>query len=250
MPSPARFHAADVSADRQAQGGAVEIRLLASGAATGVLLDLLPEFERSTGHRVTAAHASSNRILARIREGESADVVILNGPGLDELAAQGRIVSGSRVEFARTGLGIAVRRGAVKPDIGSVEALKRTLLNARSIARTATGASGVYFAGLIERLGLAEALAPRIKVIAGGLVGEIVARGEVELGVQMVSEILAVPGAELVGPLPPEVQSVTILGAAVFAGTQQLEAAQALVQFLASSAAAHAMQAKGLEPLA
>ena len=226
----------------------MEIKVLASGAAAAVLPDLVPEFERASGHKVSVAYASTNRMMNRINDGETADVVILNGPGIEQLMEQGRIVAGSRVNLGRTGLGIAVRKGAVKPDISSVEALKQALIDARSIAHTATGASGVYFAGLIERLGIAELLRPKIKVISGGLVGEIVAKGEAEIGVQMVSEILAVAGAELVGPLPPEVQSITVLCAAVFGGTRHPEAAQALVRFLTTPAAARVMQAKGLEP--
>ncbi|OGA02363.1 MAG: hypothetical protein A2W68_09360 [Betaproteobacteria bacterium RIFCSPLOWO2_02_64_14] len=250
MRSRARFHAGSVSVDRGPGASAVEIKVLSSGAATAVLANLVPEFERASGHKVSAAYASTNRIIGRIQDGETADVVILNGPGIEELIKQGRIVPGSRVDLGRTGLGIAVRKGAVKPDISSVEALKQTLIDARSIAHTATGASGVYFAGLIERLGIAEKLRPRIKVIPGGLVGEIVAKGEVEIGVQMVSEILAVPGAELVGPLPPEVQSTTVLCAAVFSGTRHPGAAHALVRFLTTPAAARVMRDKGLGPLA
>jgi len=227
----------------------VEIKVLSSGAATAVLPELVPDFERASGRKVSVAYASTNRIMGRIRDGETADVVILNGPGIEELMKQGRIEPGSRVDLGRTGLGIAVRKGAVKPDIRSVEALKQTLIGAGSIAHTATGASGVYFAGLIERLGIAGMLKSKIKVIAGGLVGEIVAKGEVEIGVQMVSEILAVPGAELVGPLPPEVQSITVLCAAVFTGTAQPEAAKSFIRFLKTPAATRVMMAKGLEPV-
>ena len=227
----------------------MEIKVLSSGAATAVLPDLVPDFERASGHKVSAAYASTNRIMSRIRDGETADVVILNGPGIEELMKQGRIVPGSRVDLGRTGLGIAVRKGAVKPDIGSVEALKQALIGARSIAHTATGASGVYFAGLIERLGIADMLKSKIKVISGGLVGEIVAKGEAEIGMQMVSEILAVAGADLVGPLPPEVQSVTLLCAAVFTGAAQPEAAKSFIRFLKTPAATRVMMAKGLEPV-
>jgi len=228
--------------------GAVEIKVLSSGAATAVLPALVPEFERASGHQVSAAYASTNRIMSRIQDGETADAVILNGPGIEELTKQGRIVAGTRVDLARTGLGIAVRRGAARPDIRSVEALKQSLIAAKSIAHTATGASGVYFAGLIERMGIAELLRPKIRVISGGLVGELVANGEVEIGVQMISEILAVPGAELVGPLPPAVQSITVLCAAVFSGTRHMGAATGLIQFLAGPAAARIMAANGLEP--
>ena len=227
----------------------LEIKVLSSGAATAVLPELVPDFERVSGVRVSIAYASTNRIMSRIRDGETADVAILNDAGIAELEQQGILLPGSRVDLARTGLGIAVRKGAAKPDISTVEAFKRALLNARSIARTATGASGVYFAGLIERLGLAEALKPRIHVISGGLVGEIVARGEVELGVQMMSEILAVPGADLVGPLPAELQSMSLLSACIFAATPHPAAAKTLIRFLATPEAARIMAAKGLEPV-
>jgi molybdate transport system substrate-binding protein len=226
-----------------------ELKVLSSGAAAAVLPQLVPQFERASGHKVAVSYGSTNRIISRIRDGEASDVVIVNDAGIEELTQQGKIVAGSRVDLARTGLGIAVRRGAAKPDISTLEAFKQALLSARSIAHTATGASGVYFAALIERLGMAEKLKPRIRVIAGGLVGEIVARGETELGVQMVSEILAVPGAELVGPLPAEVQHLTMVCAGVFAGTAAGEAARSFIEFLATPAAGLAMKAKGLEPV-
>ena len=228
---------------------ALEIRILSSGATAAVLPELVPAFERSNGAKVSVAYASTNRIMGRIRDGEAADVVIVNDAGIEELERSRAILPGSRVDLARTGLGIAVRKGAPRPDISTVEAFRQALLNARSIARTATGASGVYFANLVERLGLAGALNPRIRVISGGLVGEIVARGEVELGVQMMSEILAVPGADLVGPLPAEVQSMSLISAGVFAATPQPDAAKALIRFLATPDAARVMAARGLEPV-
>jgi molybdate transport system substrate-binding protein len=177
-------------------------------------------------------------------------MVILTKEGIDDLIKQGSIAPASRAEIASAGLGIAVKRGAPKPDISSVEALKRTLLASKSVAYTATGASGQYFAKLLERLGIAEAMKPKSNVLKSGLAGEVVARGESELGVQMISEILAVPAAELVGPLPSEVQSTMVFTAGSLTGSARTGEAQALVNFLRTPAVGEVFKAKGLDPAA
>lgn len=225
------------------------IKLLTTNAVRGALLELLPQFERKGKHKVLASYYSTNQILELIKDGETADAVILTGPAIDELTRQGIVVNGSRADLASTGIGVCVRKGSPKPDIGTLEAFKRALLDAKSVAHTSTGQSGVYFSGLIERLGIAGQVRAKARVQAGGLVGETVARGDAELGIQQVSEILAVAGAELVGPIPVEIQKLTVFSAGIFAGTKQPDAAKALIRFLTSPAAARVMKAKGLQPV-
>lgn len=223
------------------------IQVLSTNAVRGALAELVPQFERASGHRAEVAYASTDRMMSRIREGEAADVLIATAAAIGELADQGRVIASSRIDIGSTGVGIAVRRGARKPDISSVEALKRALLDADSVAWTARGASGIHFASIVEQLGIAQQVHAR--VIPAGLVGEALARGEAEIGAQMVSEILAVPGAELVGPLPAEVQKTVHFSAAVMTATKDREAAQAFIAFLATRDTAQALEASGITPV-
>jgi len=237
---------AAIALAQAAVAGAAEIRVLCSTGMSSAMSVLVPEFERASGHKLSIAYDTANLLMGRIKGGEAADLAILTAPAIDELAKQGKV--GGRTDLARSGVGISVRSGAPKPDIGSVEALKRALLNAKSIAYTTTGASGVYFAALIERLGIAEQVQAKAKLRPGGAVGELVARGEAEMAVQQIPELMSVAGTELVGPLPPEVQYVTVFSAGVLAGAKEAEAAQALVNFLSAPAAAQVLKAKGMEP--
>jgi molybdate transport system substrate-binding protein len=186
-------------------------------------------------------------MLTRIKNGETADLAIMGTTTLDELEKLGKIAAGSRRILSRCGVGVGVRAGAPKPDIGTVEAFKRMLLNAKSVAFTQNGASGIHFAGLIERLGIAAEVKAKAATRPGGLIAELVAAGEAEIAVQQIPEIMAVPGIELVGPLPRELQKVTVSGAGVFADSKQPEAARVLLEFLSTPAAARVMKAKGLE---
>jgi molybdate transport system substrate-binding protein len=185
--------------------------------------------------------------MDRIKGGETADLAILIGPAIDQLLKQGKAKAGSRADLARVGNGVSVRAGAPKPDIGSVDAFKRALLEAKSVAYSSTGASGIYFEGLIQRLGIADQMKAKLKPVPGAA-GELVAKGEAELAVQQISELVAVPGTELVGPFPPELQDVTVFSAAVFADSKQAAAAQALVKFLSTPAAARVYKAKSMQP--
>jgi molybdate transport system substrate-binding protein len=225
-----------------------EVELLSSTGMRSVLLELIPQFERASGHKVAASFDTANLLAARIKAGERADLAILTRPAIDELAKLGKLDPASRADLARSGMGVSVRAGAPKPDIGSVEAFKRALLDAKSITYTATGASGIYFAGLIERLGIAGPVKAKAKTPAGGAVGELVARGEAELAVQQIPELMAVAGTTFVGPLPPEIQSFTVFTAGVFSEARHAAAARVLVEFLSTPAAARAMQKKGMEP--
>lgn len=228
--------------------GAAEIKVLSSTGMRSVLSDLIPEFERASGHKVAISYDTANLLMGRIKAGESADLAILTGSAMDELAKLGKLASGSRVDLARSGVGVAVRAGAAKPDIKSVEAFKRTLLDTKSIAYTTTGASGIYFAGLIERLGIAEQVKAKARRPAGGAAGELVAKGEAEMAVQQIPELMAVAGIELVGPLPSEIQTFTPFPAGVLTDAKEAAAARALIEFLTTPAAVRVMRAKGMEP--
>jgi molybdate transport system substrate-binding protein len=232
-----------------------ELRVMTSGAFTAAYLELVPQFERATQHKVVTSFGASmgnapDSIPQRLTRGEAADVVILAGSALDELTKQGRIVPDSRVDLVRSAIGVAVRAGALKPDISSVAALRRTLLGATSIAYSAS-ASGVYVSNeLFQRLGIVSQVKGKTQRVESGPVGAVVARGEAQIGIQQISELLPVPGIEYVGPLPPAVQRITVFSAGIVAGAKNPEAAQALLRFLASPAASPAIVKSGLERVA
>jgi molybdate transport system substrate-binding protein len=209
-----------------------------------------PQFERANDCKIAISYDPAKVMLARIQKGETADLAILGSGAIDELVKQGKISAGSRRVLARCRVGVAVLAGKPRPDISSVEAFKRTLLGAKSVAYTQEGASGMHFAGLIERLGIAEQVKAKAVRQPGGLIGELVAAGKAEIAIQQIPELMAVAGIELVGPLPAEIQLVTVSSAGIFAGTKQAEAAQSFIRFLVTPAAARVMKAKGLEPMA
>jgi molybdate transport system substrate-binding protein len=226
---------------------------MTSGAFTAAYLELAPKFERDTKSKVvtlaTSMGVGADSIPSRLERGETVEIVIVADAALDEMIRAGRVVAGSRVPLARSSIGMAVRAGAPVPDISSVEALKRTLLNAKSIAYSAS-VSGEYLSKeLLPRLGIAEKVGPKLRRIERERVGAVVARGEAEVGFQQKSELLPVPGIQYVGPLPDEVQRVTIFSAGVAATAKEPGAARALIKFLSSAAAAVTVAKTGLEPL-
>ncbi len=231
-----------------------QISVMTSGGFTTPYNILIPEYERVTQNRIVTAYGASmgnapDSIPMRLQRGEPADVVILAATALDELIKQGKVVPGSRVDLVRSSIGMAVRAGAPKPDISSVEALKRTLLQAKSIAYSAS-TSGVYLSTeLFPRLGIADQIMDKSRRIESERVGTVVARGDAEIGFQQISELLPIPGIDYVGPLPPEVQKVTVFSAGVVVGAKEPDAARALIKFLASPAAAPAIMKSGLEPV-
>lgn len=232
---------------------AEEIKVLTSGAFTAAYLELIPRFERETGHTVvtgaTSMGVGANSIPSRLQRGEPVDVVIIADAALDDLIKAGSVVAGSRVDLARSAIGMAVRAGAPKPDISSVAALTRTLLDATSIAYSAS-VSGVYLSTeLFQRLGIADQVRHKSKRIEGERVGAVVARGDAEIGFQQISELLPVPGIDYVGPLPPEVQRVTTFSAGVGVNAKNPAAARAFIEFLASPAAQPVITKTGLEPV-
>jgi molybdate transport system substrate-binding protein len=227
---------------------AAQLNLLASTAVQTVLEEVLAQHERASGDKIAVTIASTAAIMARLKAGETPDMVVVTREGIETLIQEGKVVADSRAELASAGLGIAVKRGAPKPDISTVDALKRTLLATKSVAYTASGASGQYFAKLLERLGIAEEMKPKSNILKSGLAGDVVARGESELAVQMMSEILAVPAAELVGPLPAEVQSNMVFTAGTLTGSPRGSEARALVNYLRTPAVGAVFKAKGLDP--
>lgn len=233
---------------------AADIKVMNSGGFAAAYKELAPQFERATGHKVDTAWGPSmgtapDAIPVRLQRGEPADVLILVGSALDGLIQQGKAVPGSRVDLARSRIGMVVRKGAPKPDIGSVEAFKKALLAAKSIAYS-DSASGVYVAKeLYQRLGLAQELAPKSRMIVSERVGNVVARGEAEIGFQQISELLPVPGVDFVGPIPAELQKVTLFAAGLATSAKEPEAGRALIRFLASPDAQPTIVRTGLDPI-
>ena len=231
-----------------------QVRVMTSGGTAAAHLALVPQFEQATGHKVvtdaTSTGIGQDSIASRVRRGEPVDVVILTRAAIDELIGEGRIVAASRVDLARSSIGMAVRQGAPKPDISSVDALKRTLLQAASIAFSAQ-VSGVYLSTeLFPRLGIADQLLKKSRRVEVGRVGAVIARGEAEIGFQQISELLEVSGIDYVGPLPAEVQRVTVFTAGVAVGARNPEAARALIEFFLSPAGLKTMVKSGLDPIA
>lgn len=233
---------------QQAAGRGAALSLLASNSTRAVLAELLPAFERTTGTRVSVRYDPAKIMLERIAAGEHGDLAVLGQGAIDALAGEGKIVPDSRRTLARCGVGIGVRTGAPKPDISTVDAFKRALLEARSIAHTTHGASGIHFTGVVERLGIANEVKAKAVKNPGGLIGELVVSGKAELAVQQIPELMAVPGIDVVGPLPQELQSISVVTAGIFAGSHETAAAQELLEFLATPASARVFRAKGLEP--
>ena len=233
---------------------ATDIHVMTSGGFTAAYNDLRPDFEKRTGHSVKTAYgasmgAASDSIPSRLGRGEPADVVILARSALDALVKDGKVVAGSQVDLVRSAIGFAVKKGAPQPDISTVEALKRTLLAAPSIAYSASASGTFYETELLKTLGIEAQVKPKSRRILSERVGTIVARGEAALGLQQVSELLPIEGITYIGPLPAEVQRVTVFSAGIATGAKQPEAARELIRYLGSAAAAPTIAKTGLEPI-
>jgi molybdate transport system substrate-binding protein len=227
---------------------AVEIKVLSTQAAERAYRELVPQFEAASGHKVSTVFTGTVDVQRRIAAGEMYDLIIMAGPALDDFIKAGKVVAGSRVDIAKSGVGAAVPAGAPKPDIGTVDALKKTLIAAKSIGYS-TGPSGVYLMGLFDRLGVADVVKAKLKQTPTGVfVATIVASREVEIGFQQVSEFQHAPGVDYIGPLPAEVQEVTVFSAGIQTGAKQPEAAKAWVKFLTAPAATPVYRKMGLEP--
>jgi molybdate transport system substrate-binding protein len=225
-----------------------EIKLLASGAMHEIGLELIPQFEKSSGHKVTATWTGTVKIKEKIAAGEVFDLVIVGAPEVDRFIADGKMAAGSRVDLAKSGVGVAVRTGAPKPDISSGEAVKKAMLAAKSVAYS-SGPSGVYVQALIQKLGIADEVKPKAKQTAPGTrVGQYLARGEAELGFQQISELIHETGIDYVGPLPADVQNYTNFSSGIGSGAKFQAAAKALQAFLTTPAAAEVIRKNGMEP--
>jgi arylsulfatase A len=231
-----------------------DVKVMTSGAFTAPYLQLSPQFERDAKEKVvtltTTMGVGADSIPNRIARGEAVDVIIVAAASLDELIRDGRVVAGSKVDLARSDVGMAVRAGAPKPDISTVDGLRRTLLAAKSIAYSASVSGNYLVTELVQRLGIADQVLPKARRIERERVGAVVARGEAEIGFQQISELLPVPGIDYVGPLPSEVQLTTVFSAGVAVKAENPAAAKAFIQFLASPGSADAITKSGLQPIA
>jgi molybdate transport system substrate-binding protein len=229
---------------------AVEIKLLTAGAMRTVVVALLPDFEKRTGNKVTFDNATAGNLAKRINEGEAFDVALITPAVVDDLANNGKIVAGTRVDIAKVGMGVVVKEGAAAPDIATVDAFKRMLVAAKSVAYidpASGGSSGIYFDKLLDRLGIADQVRPKAKLKQGGYVAELIASGEAEIGVHQISEIVPIKGVVLVGPLPAAIQHATIYSAGISTGAKDASAAKALIECLAGPASDSILKAKGME---
>jgi molybdate transport system substrate-binding protein len=229
-----------------------ELKVASGGAFKQVLNALAAQYQSESGNTLAIAYQTTGQHLALIRAGNEAfDVAILPPEAIDALAKEGKIVPGTRANLAQTGVGVVVKAGAPKPDISTVEAFKQTLLAAKSVAfidPKAGGSSGIYVEGLLQRLGIADAINAKAVLVHGGAVADHVADGEAEIGIHQISEILPVAGAVLVGPLPAEIQNYTIYAAGVGTAAKDDAMARALVKFLSGPDALPIIKAKGMAP--
>jgi molybdate transport system substrate-binding protein len=229
----------------------VEVTVLTSVALQSALDELAPQFERSTGNKLKLGYSLIADIKKRVLAGETADVIILSKPAMDDLQKQDKLAPGSIANVAGTPVAVAVKAGAPKPDISSVDALKRSLLAAKSVVYADPakgGASGVHFAHVVDQLGIAEQLKSKTILVPGAQAADVVAKGDAEIGIGQASEIVPVAGAELVGPLPPELGSVTEFTAGIGTGSKAAGAAKSFIQFLTGPIAAPVFKSKGLDP--
>jgi molybdate transport system substrate-binding protein len=230
---------------------AADLKVLSSVALTSVLDELTPQFEKATGHRLNIGYGLAAELKKRVLDGETADVIILTRAMMDELQKENKLSANSLTNVAGTPVSVAARSGAPKPDISSVDTFKHTLLIAGSVVYADPakgGVSGLHFARVLDRLGIAEQMKAKTILVPGAQAAEVVARGEAELGIAQGSEIVPVTGAQLVGPLPGELASTTVFAAAIRATSKSPEAALSFVRFLTGAPAAPLLKAKGFEP--
>jgi molybdate transport system substrate-binding protein len=237
-----------------ATANAAEVRVMISGGLTAAFNALVPEFERQTGNKVLVAYGPSmgttvNAIPVRLERGEPADVLIMVGYALGDLAKNGKVIPDSRVDLVKSGIGIAVKAGAPKPDISSADTLKRALLAAQSVAYS-DSASGVYVSTeMFKKLGIEEEMMSKARMIPATPVGEIVAHGDAEIGFQQISELKPVAGIDIVGPLPADLQKITVFSAGIATVSKEPEAGKALIKFFTSPAASAEIAKSGLDPI-
>lgn len=231
---------------------AADVKVLSGGGFREVMADLGPKFERATGHKLAITFGSAGAVVKRVQDGDTAEVVILAQQGIDRLVKEGRAAAGDVTVVARASTGVAVRKGAHKPDISSPEALKSALLAAKSITYSdpvGGSTSGIHFVKVLDRLGIANEMKSKtILPPRGGASGDLVANGEAEIVVDLFPLLIAVPGIELIGPLPGDLQDIIVVAAVVVAGAKEAEASKALINFLRTPEAVAVIKAKGMEP--
>jgi molybdate transport system substrate-binding protein len=228
---------------------AAELKIWTASAIATILDRIGPQFEQTTGHKLDVIQGLPDQFTKSIDAGDRLDVLVQIPPYVDGLIREGKLVAETRTPLVRSGIGVEVRAGATKPDVSTVEAFKRTLLDAKSIAFLNAPGSGVYLAGLMERLGIADTIKSKVTRPDTGIVSELVAKGEIEIGMVVITQILTTPGVELVGPLPPEVQSYVMFVAAVSANSHAPEASRELIKFLTGPMAIPLIKSQGMEPL-
>jgi len=229
---------------------AAEVKILTAGAMKAVVLELVPQFEKETGHKAVVDNDTAGGLAKRIDGGEAFDLAVITPGVIGDLAKKGKVVGDSRVSVARVGVGVVVKEGTPSPDISNVDAFKRTLIAAKSVAYidpASGGSSGIYLTGLFDKLGIAADIKPKAKLKQGGYVADLIANGEAEIGLHQISEILPVKGVKLVGPLPAEIQNYTTYAAAVGTEAKQPDAARALIKLLTGSPAEGVLKARGME---
>jgi molybdate transport system substrate-binding protein len=234
-----------------APAGAAEIKVLSAGAYKSVVVAIQPEFEKQTGHKLVIDNDTVGALTKRVEGGEAFDVIIVSPGAVDDLIKKGKAVAGTRQTLARVGIGVMVKEGAGKPDISTVDAFKKAVLDAKTVAYidpASGGSSGIYLASLFEKLGIANAVKPKAKLKQGGYVADLIVSGEAELGIHQISEILPVKGITLVGPLPAEIQNYTVYAAGLGADAKAADAAKALLKTLSGPAAAEVLKSRGMEP--
>ena len=234
-----------------APANAAEIKVLTAGAYKQVVLALVPDFEKQTGHKVVVDNGTTGQLKKRIEDGEAFDLLVITPAVVDEMIASGKLVAGSHVNLASVGVGVVVKEGAPKPDIGTVEKFKEALLKAKTVAYidpASGGSSGIYVDKLLVKLGIADQIKPKAKLKQGGHVADLIVSGEAELGIHQISEIVPVKGAALVGPLPKEIQSTTTYAAGLSASAKDKDAVKELIEYLSGPDAAAVLKSKGMEP--
>jgi molybdate transport system substrate-binding protein len=227
---------------------AAELKVLSGNGAKAAVRDLCAQFERATGNKVSVHFEVNADLRKKIEAGEAFDVAVLNPPVLDALIKAGKVVAGSRADIGRAGLGVAVRAGAPKPDIATVDAFKHALLAAKAVAYPGKGASGLYFVSLLDRMGITKEMKPKLKPMKAEDTVEVVARGEADMVVVVSTRITGVPGVERVGSIPEELQTKIGFAAGVSASAKEPAAGKALVTFLSAPEAAATLRANGVDP--
>jgi molybdate transport system substrate-binding protein len=227
---------------------AAELTVLTSQGVVSAVRDLAPAFEKASGHKVIVSFEAGSSLMNKINANAPADLVTHYPSAIEDFIKQGKVLAGTRADFARGGVGLAVKAGAPKPDIGTPDAFKRAMLAARSVAYSRAGASGLYMAKLMERLGIAEEMRPKTKLVDGVPVAEIVAKGEAELGLQQINVLLPVAGVDYVGPLPGDLQDYVEFAAGVLTVSKEPDAAKTLARFMSSAEAGPLIRKSGMEP--